>query len=148
MKNLARKPLSVVPLVAAWATLTFLCVSLADPFSSPTTSVALPGHLDVLYAAPGDANYAYGPKFGDLANLTTASQATATFVVTYNGFTAEARAAFEAAVNIWANTISSPVPIRINATFTSLGAGGWGARVQLDCAQQAPARRTHSTLSR
>ena len=50
-------------------------LSLADRFFSPTTSVTLPGHLDVLYAAPVDANYAYGRKFGDLANLTTASQA-------------------------------------------------------------------------
>ncbi|WP_431156936.1 T9SS type A sorting domain-containing protein [Winogradskyella poriferorum] len=51
----------------------------------------------------------------------------ATFVVSYNGFTPEAQAAFQYAVDIWANSIESPVPINVNAQFTSLGAGVLGS---------------------
>jgi len=45
---------------------------------------------------------------------------TATFEVTYNDFTAEARAAFQQAVDIWSSLISSPVPIRVEANWESL----------------------------
>jgi hypothetical protein len=37
--------------------------------------------------------------------------AKATFIVTYNGFSPAAQKSFQAAVDIWANLISSPVPI-------------------------------------
>ena len=40
------------------------------------------------------------------------------FIVTYTGFTDEARTAFQYAVDIWDSLIRSPVPIRIDATFT------------------------------
>ena len=43
------------------------------------------------------------------------------FAVTYTGFTDEARAAFQYAVDIWDSLIRSPVPIKIDATFTDLG---------------------------
>ena len=42
------------------------------------------------------------------------------FVVTYSGFTARARVAFQYAVDIWASLIRSPVPIRIEASFRYL----------------------------
>ena len=42
------------------------------------------------------------------------------FVVTYSGFTARARRAFQYAVDIWASLIRSPVPIRIEASFKYL----------------------------
>ena len=41
--------------------------------------------------------------------------------VTYTGFTQEAQDAFQAAVDIWARLISSPIPIRIDANFDPLG---------------------------
>jgi hypothetical protein len=47
--------------------------------------------------------------------------ATAIFQVTYSGFTAEAQAAFQAAVDIWATQLTSPVPIVVNASFAPLG---------------------------
>ena len=53
----------------------------------------------------------------------------ASFIVNYNGFTAPAQAAFQFAVDIWANSIESPVPIRVSANFGPLGAnilGGAG----------------------
>jgi len=51
---------------------------------------------------------------------------TATFQVTYSGFTPEAQAAFQYAVNIWASLVTSPVPIRVNADWTALGPGVLG----------------------
>jgi hypothetical protein len=44
-----------------------------------------------------------------------------TFVVQYSGFTAEARDAFQRAVDIWADHLESEVPIRVQATFGPLG---------------------------
>jgi len=44
-----------------------------------------------------------------------------TFEVTYNGFPAEAEAAFQAAVDIWEQHITSPTLIRINANWIPLG---------------------------
>ena len=43
------------------------------------------------------------------------------FRVTYTGFTDEARAAFQYAIDIWNSLIRSPVPIWIDATFTDFG---------------------------
>ncbi|MGH9371529.1 MAG: hypothetical protein ACRD15_08375 [Vicinamibacterales bacterium] len=96
------------------------------PESRPVR-VAKPGHLDVLYAAPGDLNFSHGPKGAKLANLMADSAVGATFTVTYDGFSAQAQAAFQAAVNIWATTISSPAPIRIRANWTSLGTNVLGS---------------------
>lgn len=45
----------------------------------------------------------------------------ATFIVTYNGFSAAAKAAFQRAVNIWAGQLTSSVPITVSATFQPLG---------------------------
>ena len=50
-----------------------------------------------------------------------------TFEVTYAGFTAEAQAAFQAAVDVWADHVASAVPIRVDASFEDLGPGVLGA---------------------
>lgn len=55
------------------------------------------------------------------ASETVTTSGSATFEVNYSGFTPEARAAFQRAVEIWSEHISSPVPIRIQAEFTPLG---------------------------
>jgi hypothetical protein len=52
---------------------------------------------------------------------------TATFAVTYSGFTPEAQAAFQAAVDVWSNVVTSSVPIQVNAQFTTLGPGVLGS---------------------
>lgn len=46
---------------------------------------------------------------------------TATFQVTYTGFSAQAQAAFQHAVDIWAAHLQSSVPIRVQASFEALG---------------------------
>jgi hypothetical protein len=47
--------------------------------------------------------------------------------VTYSGFTPEAQAAFQYAVNIWQALLNSPVPIRVQATWTTLGTNTLGS---------------------
>ncbi|MEI6043926.1 MAG: hypothetical protein WCS37_05995 [Chloroflexota bacterium] len=49
-----------------------------------------------------------------------AGLSTANMTVTYSGFTPKAQAAFQYAVNIWAALISSPVEIKIAASFEPL----------------------------
>jgi hypothetical protein len=51
----------------------------------------------------------------------------ATIEVTYTGFTPEAEAAFQTAVDIWESLISSPVTIRIQAQWTPLSSGVLGS---------------------
>jgi hypothetical protein len=72
----------------------------------------------ILIADHYDANTFVGP-------LRSASKreaaATARIEVTYSGFTPQAQAAFQYAVEIWEQHISSNVPIRINAQWRELG---------------------------
>jgi len=65
----------------------------------------------------------YAPK-PDKKNAKTQA---ATFQVNYNGFTTEAQTAFQAAVDIWAGLISSPVTIQIDATWEQLESGVLGS---------------------
>ena len=64
--------------------------------------------------------------------------AASTFVVTYTGFTAEAEAAFQAAVDIWSDHIESAAPIRVNATFSTLDPGVLGSAGAADLALNRP----------
>lgn len=57
----------------------------------------------------------------------SAREQAATFEVTYNGFTTEAQTAFQAAVDIWSGLISSPVTIKIDATWEQLESGVLGS---------------------
>ncbi len=52
---------------------------------------------------------------------------TANIIVEYVGFTDQAKAAFQAAVDIWSTLIYSSVPIRIHAEWTSLASGVLGS---------------------
>lgn len=68
---------------------------------------------------------------------------TAQFIVTYSGFTPEAQAAFQYAVDIWSNILVSSVPIRIQANWVQQDRGVLGSagpttiRVGSDGAQKA-----------
>jgi hypothetical protein len=61
------------------------------------------------------------------AQLRAPQEPLATMTVTYIGFTPQAQAAFQHAVNIWSSQLSSPVPIHIEAEFTTLGQGVLGS---------------------
>ena len=58
---------------------------------------------------------------------TRADPVTATFIVTYTGFTAQAQAAFQKAVDIWSTRLVSAVPIRINANWVSMSGNALGS---------------------
>lgn len=73
------------------------------------------------------------------ASSTLAANATpATIQVTYTGFTVPARAAFQHAVNLWKTWVSSPVPIRIDAEWTSLPQGVLGSAGPTSVVRNAP----------
>ncbi|NOS90886.1 MAG: T9SS type A sorting domain-containing protein [Cyclobacteriaceae bacterium] len=58
-----------------------------------------------------------------------ARTATATFEVEYVGFSTEAQAAFQEAVNIWSTLIQSPVKIKIKAFWRPLGTNVLGSAI-------------------
>ena len=99
-----------------------LLMPVETPNSDGFTPRSIAPPMEALYAAPGDLNYSYGPTGAALRALIAGDRpATASFTVTYNNFSPQARNAFQAAINVWAYTINSPVPIRIVANFTPLG---------------------------
>ncbi len=79
--------------------------------------------MSILYGTNENANTSLPPP--PTVKLSQHGNSLATgdpqFIVTYDGFTDEARAAFQYAVDIWNALIRSPVPIRIDASFTDLG---------------------------
>ena len=66
------------------------------------------------YIAPPEA---YLSRF---KNQSSRTQGGATFNVTYQGFSADAKTAFQNAVDIWSSLIQSPVPINVLAIWTPL----------------------------
>ena len=114
----------ILPVVTCLLSLSLLSRPEPAATAVPQRLPALPGPMDDLYAETGDLNYSYGPSGARLRSLVAnaaANATTSTFAVTYTGFTPSAQAAFQAAVAVWANTIVSPVPIRINAQYRDLG---------------------------
>ncbi len=79
--------------------------------------------LIILYGTMGNANtFVPPPPLLNLSQRGSDSRgAPSQFIVTYRGFTPEAQAAFQYAVDIWDSLIRSPVPIRIEATFRNKG---------------------------
>lgn len=62
-----------------------------------------------------------------LAAARTSDTKTSNFIVTYQGFTAEAQAAFQKAVDIWESILVSPVDIHVTAIWTPLASGVLGS---------------------
>ena len=80
------------------------------------TGVSQAAATSVLKSRPGAAHTFVQPT----AARTVAPQ-TATFQVTYSGFTRAARRAFQRAVNLWAPLVTSTVPITVSAQFQPAG---------------------------
>ena len=80
--------------------------------------------LIILYGTNENANTSVPPppmqKLFRNGNFLTTEQSQF-IVVTYDGFTDEAMEAFQYAVDIWNSLIRTPVPIRIDASFTDFG---------------------------
>lgn len=82
----------------------------------------------ICYAHPTNApSYVPPPaEFVEWRKNQSARTKTATFNVTYTGFTPQAETAFQFAVDIWSTLITSPVPINITAQWSALGSGVLG----------------------
>ena len=98
-------------------------VTSKDPSTVPPISRDEVGPLIILYGTKENANTSVPPppllKPSERSDYFRTEQPQ--FAVTYTGFTDEARAAFQYAVDVWDSLIRSPVPIKIDATFTDLG---------------------------
>lgn len=89
-----------------------------------------PAERTVCYASGKDEFTTIGPPKEYLNALRLGAAArtkTASIEVTYVGFSAEARAAFQAAVDIWEVLLESPVTIHVHAVWTPLNVGVLGA---------------------
>jgi hypothetical protein len=62
----------------------------------------------------------------------------ANITVTYTGFSAQAQTAFQYAIDIWKTQVNSSVPIRVDATWSSLGEGVLGSARASTYAQNFP----------
>ena len=95
-----------------------------DPSTvNPTNREKVLDRMSILYGTNENANTSIPPpptlKLSQHGNYLATEDPQ--FIVTYDGFTDEAMEAFQYAVDIWNALIRSPVPIRIDASFTDLG---------------------------
>jgi hypothetical protein len=82
----------------------------------------------VCYATNEDHPFEILPREEILRMRSGARVKTSTIIVEYSsGFSSQAKAAFEAATDIWEGLISSPVPIRIYAEWTALSSSVLGS---------------------
>lgn len=122
---------SGVPLVAA--ALFLLALPLAPTpttsITAATSSVRAPEFCRLI-AEPGNTFTFVAPRRRDRQGADAAGLAPgARFEVTYLGFESHpaAQAAFQAATDMWARLISSPLPIRVRAEFRALGTNVLGS---------------------
>jgi hypothetical protein len=97
--------------------LAFLLLAATSPAVAQEVQSVRDAKSHILIADDYDAGTYVGPP--PFAAKREASRS-ATIEVTYNGFTPQARAAFQYAVDIWERHISSNVPIRIEANWLEL----------------------------
>lgn len=101
------------------------------------------GEAVVRLGPPGPASVVLAP-----AGF-SAQRRTATFAVTYVGFSVQAKAAFQRAVDIWATQLTSPVTIRVHAQWANLGStgilGSAGPVTFFSCPSGCPARVVANT---
>jgi len=103
--------------------------------TAPVEMQSMPGQLVYFYAAHTDQPAPkIPPPAGFLQQRANGVRTqTATITVNYNpGFSPEAQAAFQLAVDIWTSLITSPVPITVDAYWTPLPTGVLGGAGSLD----------------
>ncbi|MBK5306755.1 MAG: hypothetical protein JJD92_08735 [Frankiaceae bacterium] len=88
------------------------------------TMVKLPPVQLLRSAAPQPGAAATGQARLQRRSAAVTRPPISTWNVTYTGFTPEAHAAFQAAVDTWAGLVASDVPINVCATFKDLGGEG------------------------
>ncbi|MBC8154568.1 MAG: T9SS type A sorting domain-containing protein [Bacteroidetes bacterium] len=85
---------------------------------------ALPGRETICPASTINSYTRTGVR--DSRSARTSATVSSTFIVDYTGFSTEAQAAFQYAVDIWSTVIVSPVPIRIKADWVMLNPNALG----------------------
>jgi len=98
--------------------------TVAPSFGQQLVQYVGPGIPDTCYARSEVVHTRVAPPAAFLAHRPAANKAT--IIVTYTGFTPEAQAAFQYAVDIWQSLLVSDVPIRISATWEPLRTGVLG----------------------
>lgn len=101
--------------------------------SNPDKIEFMKGKMVVCPGVFEDAN-TYVPMAKDVENALKGQKARgaaakATFIIDYVGFSPAAQRSFQAAVDIWANLITSPVPIRIRAVWRAIDSGTSGGTI-------------------
>jgi hypothetical protein len=116
--------LNRLAVVACGAAVFFYAPQTPVVTAAAQTAERAPGQVRTLRAAPID----YFTRTGVTEPRTRLeAPRTANIVVTYTGFTPQAQAAFQHAVNIWSSLITSTVPIEVVAEFAPLGSGVLGS---------------------
>lgn len=110
-------------LTVAGATAAGLLAAVAPVSAAPTPKPISTPTAVAVYAGPASTRQTV------VLDPTADSKAapTAKFVVTYVGFSTTAKAAFQRAVNTWAKTLTTSVPITVKATWEPLGTGILGS---------------------
>ena len=121
--NLAYCPNLRMKFAKVLFTLSFLISLFSVPVFRAVSQKIEPGQTTITYGTQEDANtYVPPPQIQRTPTQRRGVRSVQSqFIVTYNGFTTEARAAFQYAVDIWASLLQTSVPVRIGATFTDLG---------------------------
>lgn len=101
----------------------------------PAGILIKPGELTYLRerSTPATGFVAPRPSSGPRASTVSAN-----IVVTYSGFPAAAKTAFQRAVDLWSTLIESDVPIRIQATYKALPTGVLGGAGPADAIANFP----------
>ena len=138
--NLAYCPNLRMKFAKVLFTVSFLIYLFSVPVFRAVSQKIEPGTTTITYGILEDANtYIPPPQIQRTPTQRRGVRSVQSqFIVTYNGFTTEARAAFQYAVDIWASLLQTSVPVRIDATFTDLG-GAEGGFITLGTA--GPSRR-------
>jgi hypothetical protein len=112
--------------VAAGALALLVLATLPNVVAAGSTFAPLrsaPGHLVPVYAGHSSRSFvpASAPTESLRAGTSTVLARHSTFQVTYHGFTTRAKAAFQAAVNVWQSILVSDQVIHVDASWSNLG---------------------------
>lgn len=111
--------------------LIILLLAYADPGFCQRLMSMRPKHPIVCYAKPVDQHTSIKPpkEYLERASNRTAKVQTALFDVTYIGFTPQAEAAFQKAIDIWSSLLTSSQTIHVQAVWQPLSTGVLGSAI-------------------
>ncbi|MBN2636308.1 MAG: T9SS type A sorting domain-containing protein [Prolixibacteraceae bacterium] len=104
-----------------WTLISFLCIIVTSAFGQKTLSENVIQGKSRINIGLNEINRLYVPPASNDFALKSAMTKECDINVTYVNFPAEAKVAFEFAVGIWEQNISSSVPINILAVWEKLG---------------------------